>query len=127
MDGLRKPDIIAIKDDKAIIIDSQVIGEQGDLNREHRQKIDYYFKYEEDIKTYTNTTEVSFSSATLSWRGVWSERSAKHLHGMRLVTSDDLKVIASRVLIGGINNYRKYMALTSVSRWVPRGARLEMG
>lgn len=104
------------------MIDSQIIGEQGNLNRAHRQKLDYYSEYEDDIKIFTKTKDVTFSSATLSWRGIWSEKSAKHLQGMRLITADDLKVIASKVLLGGINSYHKYMALTSISRWVSRRA-----
>jgi len=51
LNGIRKLDFVAIKGDKSIAVDAQVIGEQTDLNAAHRNKITYYSKYKEEIKT----------------------------------------------------------------------------
>jgi len=65
-DGIRKLDLVAIKGGQCLVVDAQVVGEQVDLNAAHRNKTTYYSKYKEEIKALTNTSEVSFSSATLS-------------------------------------------------------------
>ena len=46
--------------------------------------------------------KVHFSSATLSWRGLWSAKSAKDLLKSEVINKYDLKVISSRVLVGGV-------------------------
>lgn len=127
VDGIRKPDLVATKDHTTIVIDAQVVGEQTDLDAAHRSKINYYSNYKDEISQLTGTKEVLFSSVTVSWRGIWSPKSAKHLRGLFIISADDLKVISSRVLIGGLNNYHKFMALTSVCRWVPRHVRSGVG
>ena len=41
-EGLRRPDILASKDDWVLIVDTQVVGEQFDLRTAHCNKIRYY-------------------------------------------------------------------------------------
>ncbi|KMQ88343.1 reverse transcriptase [Lasius niger] len=102
----------AVLGQAAIVLDAQVIGEQADLNRAHRRKIEYYQEVEMDIKRRHNVRTVSFTTATLSWKGVWSPDSARDLRRLGFATTSDLKVVSTRVLIGSIAEYRTFNATT---------------
>ena len=115
--GLRKPDMTAILGQTALVIDAQVVSEQTDLNRAHKRKVDYYKEIEHNIKQKHGVNTVTITSATLSWRGVWSQESADELRRLGAVKSSDLKIIATRVLIGGIAGYRVFNATTSSLGW----------
>lgn len=78
-EGLRKPDIVAYKEEKAYVIDAQVINDQFDLNRAHENKKLKYASIAARIRELTNSAVVNFGSITLSWKGVWSARSLQDL------------------------------------------------
>lgn len=116
-EGNRKPDIIAVKDRTAYVIDAQVVSEQSDLNRRHKEKTKYYSNNEsltQNIKSTYLVQEVAFSSVTLSARGVWSAHSAGDLKRKGLIRTSDLKVISTRAIIGGIAAFRTFMERTDV-------------
>lgn len=115
--GLRKPDMTAVLGQTAVVIDAQVVSEQVDLDRAHKKKVDYYKEIQQDIKTKHNVQTVKFTSATLSWKGVWSANSAQELQNLGLVRTNDLKIVSTRVLIGGIAEYRIFNATTSCLDW----------
>jgi hypothetical protein len=82
VEGNRKPDIVAVKTESAIVIDAQVVSEQSDLNRRHKEKVRYYSEngsLKQNIRDTYQVNDVAFSSITLSARGVWSQRSADDL------------------------------------------------
>lgn len=119
-DGIRKPDVVARKGDMVYVIDAQIVGEQINKDTAHLNKSNYYRPYEDLIKVLTGGSSVTFTSSTLSWRGLWSRNSASHLRELNILNCEDLKVISSRVLIGGLNSYWTFSATTSVRRFRPR-------
>ncbi|CAL7932983.1 unnamed protein product, partial [Xylocopa violacea] len=118
-EGLRKPDIIAKNgNDEAVVIDTQINREQTDLNKTHQRKIDYYKKNSgliEEIKKRYKTQTVVFETVTLSSRGIWGPHSAEGLLNRKIIRKSELKVISTRVLIGGLNAFRIFNATTSMT------------
>ncbi|KAL0103798.1 hypothetical protein PUN28_017835 [Cardiocondyla obscurior] len=112
--GLRKPDLIAKRGITAILIDAQVVNDQTDLNSAHKQKSELYKDLMETIKEKWNVQEVKFTSATLSWRGVWSGRSAEELTSLGIIRKRSLKVLSSRVVIGGLAAFHQFNKTTAV-------------
>ncbi|GBN33147.1 hypothetical protein AVEN_87069-1 [Araneus ventricosus] len=73
--GKRKPDLVAILNDIAFVIDSQVGKEAVDLKRANQRKISYYRDNEdmiEQIKRQHKVNCVSVIAATLNLGGCWS-------------------------------------------------------
>lgn len=99
-EGRRKPDLVATREDQVAVIDVQVVGCIPSLNRAHWEKADYY-----------NTDEIAallqgsapgrphFTSATVSFRGVWSGDSASDLQDLG-ITKGDLKIMALKAVQG---------------------------
>lgn len=109
--GLRKPDLIAVDGEKALVVDAQIVGEQLDLCTAHQSKIVKYEPLEAAIKEKYAVKSVIFTSATLSWRGIWSAKSARSLN--KILTNGDLKILSTRVLLGGLNAFWKFNRTTS--------------
>lgn len=112
--GLRKPDIIAKLGRTAMVIDAQVVNDQLCLDTAHETKSNTYRDLEEIIKREYQVAEVKFTSATLSWRGVWSKASAESLLELGVIRTKALRVISSRVIIGGIAAFRQFNRTTAV-------------
>ena len=90
---------------RSTVIDAQVVNDQTILDLAHKRKSEYYSataSLRREISTKCGTEEVQFTSATLSWRGLWSARSAKDLLKSGIINKSDLKMISSRVLVGGV-------------------------
>ena len=72
-EGLRKPDIIAIKGRYAIVVDAQVVGGQFNLRTAHRNK-DKYYQNNPGIPNYVMREyeiprlKINFGSVTLNWK-----------------------------------------------------------
>lgn len=117
--GLRKPDIIAIAESKAFVIDAQIISDVPNLDELHVRKKDYYKENQDLIRYIQNkwsVDEVSVTSATLSWRGVWSAASVQDLITDGAMRKGDIKVISTRVMVGGIAAWRIFNKKTYVCR-----------
>lgn len=116
--GLRKPDLVAIKGTTALVVDAQVVSEQTDLNLAHERKKRYYqdSAHRTLLERYPAVTDVKYTSATLSWRGIWSQGSAEELVKLGVLKSDELKIVATRTLIGGLNAFRIFNSTTSTRR-----------
>lgn len=112
--GVRKPDIVAKLGVTAIVVDAQVVNDQFDLDTAHRRKKDYYKDIESCIRDRFKVEEVRFMSATLSWRGLWSAESAKDLTGLGILRVGQLKVMASRVIVGGLACFHLFNKSTEV-------------
>ena len=118
-EGLRKPDLVAKVDETALVIDAQVVGEQVDRETAHQKKVSYYSGLRSQIIERYDVTNVMFTSATLSCRGLWGKSSAEDLVKMKILKRKEWKVLSSRALIGGINAYRIFNQSTSVRRRIP--------
>lgn len=101
-----KPDIVACKDGTVWILDTQVRTD-GDLDAFDSEKARKYDR--EDLKILLRhrfwAMNTKFCGITLSWRGVWSKRSAKKLLEAKMITIQDLAVINTRVIIGGLASF----------------------
>lgn len=114
--GLRKPDLVATLGQTAVVVDAQVVAEQTDLAAAHLRKKRYYQDITEDIKAAHDVQTVVVTSATLTWKGVWSPNSAEELRRIGFINSADIKIISTRVLIGGLTEFRIFNASSSVGR-----------
>lgn len=119
-EGLRKPDIVAELGGTALVVDAQIINDQYSADTAHQNKIAYYRPHEEHIKQLTGASSVHFGSCTITWRGVWSKKSADDLRSLGILMAGDMKVMSSRVLIGGWICYKIFNRSTLVRRGPPR-------
>ncbi|KAL0103807.1 hypothetical protein PUN28_017844 [Cardiocondyla obscurior] len=122
--GLRKPDLVAVLGETAVVIDAQVVSEQTKLPEAHKRKAEYYNTPEiiRKIKETHGVRNVITTSATLSWRGIWSPDSAKELQNLGYIKKQELKILSTRDLI-------RAFGLNVVNRvgqpptyWTPRGS-----
>ena len=128
--GRRKPDIVATKVDLTLVIDAQVVSEHTDLDAAHRKKTSYYqdnLELRGKIRSRCGSSEVRYTSATLSWRGIWSAQSARQLVEYSAAKKADLKVLSTRVLLGGVVAFRFFNRTTSVRGVIPGVARQGIG
>ncbi|GBN12279.1 Retrovirus-related Pol polyprotein from type-2 retrotransposable element R2DM [Araneus ventricosus] len=73
--GNRKPDLVAEKDSKILVIDAQIVRDSVDLKRANARRIGYYRdnrELDESIQKH-QSTETDHIGATLNFRGIWSE------------------------------------------------------
>ena len=118
-EGIRKPDIVAVRGDVALVIDAQVRADVPGLNRLHDEKCRYYSEngdLREEIQRQTRVTVLRFMSVTLLWRGVWSDASAISLMEVGAIRRRDLRIISSRIVIGGIVAFKMVNKKTYVTR-----------
>lgn len=94
---IRKPDLIAKQDDRAIVIDAQIVNESIDLTVAHKNNVEYYQCLKEATKQWYHVDQVHFTSTTLSYRGVWSLSSVNDLVDMAIIKKE-LKIVSARVL-----------------------------
>lgn len=112
-EGLRKPDLVAIRDDMALVIDAQVVNDQINLNDAHRKKVEYYNRIKRQIREKYKVSVISVTSITLSWRGLWSDRSAAELIREGVIQTRSLKVLSSRAIIGGVAAFNMFNRTTT--------------
>ncbi|KMQ84939.1 reverse transcriptase [Lasius niger] len=97
--GMRKPDIVTKLGVTAVIVDAQVVNDQISLDSGYAKKIDYY-NIIDLIKEKYKVQNITLTSATLSWRGIWSQKSADSFVGLGVQRKRSLKVLFYRVIIG---------------------------
>ncbi|GBN17315.1 hypothetical protein AVEN_131256-1 [Araneus ventricosus] len=118
--GKRKPDLVAKKESKVLVIDAQVVGESVDLRRANNRKIAYYrdnHELDDSIHRQHGTGDISYCSATLNLRGVWSEKSASDLvEKFKVINRSDLTVISTRVLVGTFASFTMFSRSTVRAR-----------
>lgn len=119
--GLHKPDLVVIRNEDAYVIDAQVINGNYDLEKAHTYKSNKYRTIKEELQSLTERSRIHFGSATLTWRGLWSGKAAKQLVEWKIINSTDIKVIFSRVLVGGLASYRTFQSTTAVSPFPKTG------
>lgn len=113
--GIRKPDLLATEGDAALVIDVCIPSEQADLATAHREKVDYYKILEDNIKKRYNVSHVTFSAAAISSRGLWCSRSCQELLDLNVIKKSEIKIISTRVLIGGIYAHNIFNKMTTTT------------
>lgn len=113
--GVFKPDILLRRGSKAYILDAQIVTDCADLKHAHERKRSKYSKKEirDEVVKLCGVEDVITSTVTLNWKGVWSKESATFLTQNDIVSYSDLKVISSRVCIGGIMCWRYFNTMIS--------------
>lgn len=114
-EGRRKPDLIAVQENVATVIDAQVVTGARDLNRTHVEKREYYRSNADlsaAVRTMFAVSTVLFTTATLSWRGIWAKASALDLTSMGLSTGV-FRGITTRVLQGSSTNFNRWTQMTA--------------
>lgn len=116
--GLRKPDIIAVRDGRATVLDAQVVSGAMALNEAHERKRNYYASNNgiaADITSRHGVTKncILYSTCTLSWRGIWSSKSADYLLSLGL-SKRFLCGITTRVLQGSSMNWSRWNRMTNM-------------
>lgn len=121
--GPRKPDLIAVREGRAAIVDVQVVTASTTLDEAHRSKISKYrdvadlsrVLLQNEFAAHNQITSITYATLTISWRGVWSVQSVESL--MRLgLTYDQLRPITTRALLGSYLNWCRFNAITTVRR-----------
>ena len=113
-EGVRKPDLVKHQN-RAYVIDGQVVTDNADLYEVHESKIRYYDKTE--IKNFVKNRfpdvfDKVFFSVTQNWRGEICDRSVK-LVEVDLGLSTHLKsTLAIKVLLNGVRLCKHFQSST---------------
>lgn len=111
--GLRKPDIVASRDDVTAVIDVQVVGCGRPLQELHQAKASKYATEEiTEILLRGAGGSTIFTSATINYRGVWAEGSAGALQDLG-ITKSDLKLVAVKTVQGTISAWKFFCKATA--------------
>ena len=105
-----------MKDSFALVLDAQAVSEHVDLDVAHTNKVNKYKPFREYIKQRYKVETVDFETTTLSYRGIWSQKSAEDLKTRKIIKASELKIISSRVLIGGLSGFWGFNKTTEVKR-----------
>ena len=74
-----------------MVIDVTIVSDMyDDINAPHWKKVEYYSQHEEIIRgaEAISETPTTFSSITISWRGIFAPQSASDLRGLGFSKSD---------------------------------------
>jgi len=115
-EGVRKPDLVAVKEGRLLVLDAQVVTDAGGLNEAHERKKAYYNTraMREALQRSHQQQSTEVLTATLSWRGVWSQASAAGLEREEILRRTELALLSTRVLIGSCAGFRQYTTSTAV-------------
>jgi len=107
-----KPDLVAFRHDRTIVLDAQVVTDGHDLDRAHQSKVQIYDR--QDVRTilrrdFQAHENIEVVSATLNWRGIWSFQSVTRLRALDVLSASDSTVISARVVSGGVSGFRTFM------------------
>ena len=118
--GLRKPDLLLIQGNKALIVDVQV-RKGNELGKSHKEKLDKY----KNVRNLTdlvknkyreyNIHDVDFRAITVSWKGVIERETSKTLKELGI--NERLKfLIVTSVLRGAWINWTLFNQITTMTR-----------
>lgn len=125
--GNRRPDLLCVKDQRAVILDGQVVSSVYDLDLNNSHKVRKYgdhldLKKRVAERYHLELHQVESAAITISWRGVWSRESTAQLLSLGL-RRQELARIPPKVLIGSHMCFRIFERRTD--RWVdPRFQRV---
>jgi hypothetical protein len=114
-DTFRKPDLIVKKGDRTVIIDTQIISDQYNIEEEYTRKCGWY-NSKEILKEARKLTSnelglIETMSLTLNWRGAISSRALINLKTLG-ISVKDLRRISRRVVEDGHDILRCYLHRT---------------
>lgn len=114
--GIKIPDLIATKNNTAVIIDVQIVTDCGppldDLHDTKRRKYDQ-ISIKEEAGKLAGAELTTVSSLTLNWRGVFSSSSVNDLLHKNAINKRDLAVIAVRTIIEGVIAFKMFNRSTA--------------
>jgi len=105
--GLRKPDIVAVKGNKTYVIDIQVVGDGKSLRARHLEKVRKYSTCAEICAALPGAT---YSSLTITYKGVWSKDSFLFLKSLGL-SKRTADLITVQAVQGTLNLWRVFQKL----------------
>lgn len=115
--GLRKPDLIIYNNEKATVLDVQVVSGRN-MERDHNAKIAKYRDipgFEDIIKKKCTSRTVEFHAFTISYKGLIEKKSSKLLQTLNI--SEQLKFrIVTSVLRGGWLSWNSFNRMTTRAR-----------
>ena len=115
--GLRKPDLLLVKEGKATIIDVQITSGRS-LEQYHAQKRAKYRDIrgmEDLVKTKYGVNTVEFQAATFSYKGVIEKNTSKLFKELGI--NERFKVLmVSSVLRGAWKNWTLFNRITTMTR-----------
>jgi hypothetical protein len=97
--GKLKPDLVLFNIDRVIVVDAQVITDQFPLERAHKNKVEKYNPLIHQLQEL-RPGGVTLSSFTINWRGTIAVSSSKELCALQVLKKRDLKILATRALVG---------------------------
>lgn len=112
---LFKPDLVMKKNNKAYVIDAQIV-QCGKLETDYRLKV---CKYRDDtelnsvIKSKYDVQEVKYEACTISYKGMWSRQSVASLQELGIGSYCLFKIVTS-VLRGTWLNWQRFNKTTTV-------------
>ncbi|BES87387.1 Reverse transcriptase (RNA-dependent DNA polymerase) [Nesidiocoris tenuis] len=111
-----KPDIVAARRGKAVIVDAQVVSGMADLRMPYNVKKGKYNR--EDLKVavrqrFETVEDTEVIAATISWKGIWCGKSVRDLRALD-VPLGVLNGITTRTLMGGYLNWWSFGRSTAV-------------
>ncbi|KAK2574877.1 hypothetical protein KPH14_013020 [Odynerus spinipes] len=118
--GLQKPDIVAVLETKALVIDSQIVTDGWSLDEAHTRKISKYNHehLKRAIRQRHSVRDIRVMSATMNWRGIWSKASVNSLLDATVIGHRDTAILSTRVMIGSINCFRIFNTSTTVRQGI---------
>ncbi|CAD6238435.1 GSCOCG00012534001-RA-CDS, partial [Cotesia congregata] len=114
--GKRKPDVIIVSGNKAVVVDAVIAGERANLDMVHYEKIRKYKILTGFIIRRYNVRRVDYTSLTLSSRGIWCKKSFDDLCQLGIANKADAKILSVRALIGGLIAIRAFNRATYIRR-----------
>lgn len=112
--GLRKPDLVVVKDNQAFVIDAHVTG-CSNIRLAHQQKLEKYRNIggmDGVVRAVCGGSAVNYIPATISYKGIWYPSSYDSLRGIGLSCAL-LSRITRYVLFGSLLNFRRFNSCTS--------------
>lgn len=119
-EGVRKPDILAVKGERGYILDAQIVSGARSLHENHLTKRQYYANNKDLVDQVADLlqvtpTNLTISTVTLTWRGIWAKTSATTMDAMG-VSRIVQRGITTRTLKGSYTNFVRFNQMTAVSR-----------
>lgn len=116
----RCPDLIVVNGNKIVVVDVQVVSSKH-LLEAHKHKIAKYQTiegFDDTVRNFCNTTaaRLEYVPLTISWRGVYCERSARELETVLGVSKRLLGSLGFMAVLGSYLNFKHFNKTTRRAR-----------
>lgn len=116
-EGLRKPDLVIVNDEKALVLDVQIV-HGGDMQSDDDIKVAKYRDtpgLRQLIEAKYNRSNIEFRAFTLSYKGIISRDTEKVRREIRLSNIQMFQIVTS-VLRGSYLNWIRFNQMTTMRR-----------